>query len=163
VATALLFLFAAMWVVKRFTGNFSRVIFLLLVLAAGYSVYSALGRQPAAAALASGWQEYSAEKVAAARAENKPVFIDFTAAWCLTCQVNKATVLDRAGMKEFFRERGVELFRADWTNSDPLITKALETYGRIGVPVYVAYAAGAGEPLILPQILTEDIVRRAYP
>lgn len=163
VAIALLLYFAFIWARKRFRHPVVRIGAWVLLGFAIFFVTSGLKQKPALAAAAEGWQEYSAAKVSAALSDKKPVFIDFTAAWCLTCQVNKATVLERAGMADFFREKGVVLFRADWTNSDPEITKALEAYGRIGVPVYAAYGAGSDKAILLPQILTEDIVKQAFP
>jgi thiol:disulfide interchange protein DsbD len=163
VAIALLLYFAFIWARKRFRHPVVRTAAWLLFGIAFLCVMSGLKQRASLAAAAEGWQEYSAAKVSAALAEKKPVFIDFTAAWCLTCQVNKAAVLEREGMKDFFRGKGVVLFRADWTNSDPEITKALESHGRIGVPVYAAYAAGSDKAQLLPQILTEDIVKQAFP
>lgn len=163
VAIALLLYFAFIWARKRFRHPVVRSAAWVLFVIAILCVMSGLKQKPSTAAASAGWQEYSAAKVNGALSEKKPVFIDFTAAWCLTCQVNKATVLEREGMKEFFREKGVVLFRADWTNSDPEITKALEAHGRIGVPVYAAYAAGSDKPRLLPQILTENIVKQAFP
>jgi thiol:disulfide interchange protein len=90
------------------------------------------------------------------------VFVDFTAAWCLTCQVNKAVVLDKESTQAFFKEKGIRLLLADWTNSDPVITAALEKQGRIGVPLYLAYLPGEEKPRVLPQILTPDNLREAF-
>ncbi len=87
----------------------------------------------------------------------KPVFVDFTAAWCVTCQVNKRLVLNDSRVREAFAQRGVELVRADWTRRDPDITKALAALGRQGVPVYVLYRPGK-EPLLLPEILQKQII-----
>lgn len=163
VAIALLLYFAFIWARKRFLHPVVKSAAWILLGLAIVCVMSGLKQKAASVAAAEGWQEYSAAKVSAALSEKKSVFIDFTAAWCLTCQVNKAAVLERASMAEFFREKEVVLFRADWTNSDPEITKALEAYGRIGVPVYAAYSRGSEKPVLLPQILTEDIVKKAFP
>ena len=86
-----------------------------------------------------------------------PVFVDFTAAWCVTCQVNKRLVLNDPAVREAFDQRGVELVRADWTRRDPVITQALAALGRQGVPVYVLYRPGK-TPLVLPEILKKQIV-----
>jgi thiol:disulfide interchange protein DsbD len=94
-------------------------------------------------------------------AEGKPVFVDFTAAWCLTCQVNKRTVLHRESIENAFRDKGVELLVADWTNQDPAIARQLEALNRSGVPVYALYKAGAKTPELLPELLTEGIVLEA--
>jgi thiol:disulfide interchange protein DsbD len=104
------------------------------------------------------WQSFSPEAVEQLRAEGRPVFIDFTAAWCLTCQVNKRTALSSEAVQQAARDKNVALVRADWTNRDPAITRALESHGRSGVPVYVLYKGDGSEPELLPEILTEQIV-----
>ena len=101
------------------------------------------------------WQPFSADKVATLAAMGKPVFVDFTAAWCVTCQVNKRLVLGRGDVLAAFRARGVELVRADWTRRDDDITRALAALGRNGVPVYVLYKPGQA-PVLLPEVLTRE-------
>jgi len=107
------------------------------------------------------WRSYSPETVESLRAEGRPVFVDFTAAWCLTCQVNKRRVLTAETVQNAFDDKNVALVRADWTNRDPEITKALESHGRSGVPVYVLYAGDGSKPTLLPEVLTEDAVLNA--
>ena len=85
------------------------------------------------------------------------MFVDFTAAWCVTCQVNKRLVLNDASVREAFARRDVALVRADWTRRDPAITQALAALGRNGVPVYVLYRPGR-EPLLLPEVLSKGLV-----
>ena len=104
------------------------------------------------------WQPYDVDKIAALRAQGKPVFVDFTAAWCLSCQVNQRVALDRPEVLAKFREKGVALFKADWTSSDPAITAALAALGRQSVPVYALYAPGSDAPRLLPEVLTPGIV-----
>jgi thiol:disulfide interchange protein DsbD len=106
------------------------------------------------------WEPYSAEKVAALTAAGKPVFVDFTAAWCVTCQVNERVVLARDDVMQAFRDRGVTLVRADWTRRDPEIARALAALGRSGVPAYVLYKPGR-PPELLPELLTPERVRAA--
>ena len=103
------------------------------------------------------WRAFTPTTVADLGSAGRPVFIDFTAAWCVTCQVNKRLVLNNAEIHEAFARRGVELVRADWTRRDPVITQALATLGRQGVPVYVLYRPGK-TPLVLPEILKKQIV-----
>jgi thiol:disulfide interchange protein DsbD len=104
------------------------------------------------------WMSYSAERVDSLRSTGRPIFIDFTAAWCLTCQVNKQTVLSTPEVTEAFEQSNVALIRADWTNRDADITKALASHGRSGVPVYVYYAGPNARPEILPEVLTKDMI-----
>jgi len=112
------------------------------------------------AAQHAGWEPYSAEKVAALTAAGKPVFVDFTAAWCVTCQVNERVVLARDDVMRAFRDHGVTLVRADWTRRDPDIARALAALGRSGVPAYVIYKPGR-PPQLLPEILTPERVLAA--
>ncbi len=101
---------------------------------------------------------FSPERLAELRANGTPVFIDFTASWCVTCQTNKLTAIKRPAVIEAFHETGTVYMVADWTVQDPVITETLAQYGRSGVPLYLYYQAGAEEAEILPQILTTDIM-----
>lgn len=107
------------------------------------------------------WQAYDAELLADLRARNVPVFLDFGADWCLSCKANEFAVLDRAAVTDEFAKRGVVALKADWTRSDPAITKALASYGRSSVPLYLLFIPGREKPLILPEILTIPIVLKA--
>ena len=93
--------------------------------------------------------------------ETGPVFVNFTASWCITCKVNEITVLGTQKVLEAFELREITYLVADWSSEDPQITKALEGYGRAGVPLYLLFEKGSSTPTILPQILTEDIVLNA--
>ncbi|MGH8616467.1 MAG: protein-disulfide reductase DsbD family protein [Burkholderiales bacterium] len=110
-----------------------------------------------AAATDEGWETWSPVRVAELTAAGTPVFVDFTAAWCVTCQVNKQLVLRNPTVRAAFAERGVALLRADWTNRDPAIGAALAALGRTGVPVYVLHRPGAA-PQVLPELLREQVV-----
>ena len=89
------------------------------------------------------------------------MFVDFTAAWCVTCQFNKRTVLTEASVVEAFENHNVVRLRADWTRRDPAITTELTRLGRSGVPVYALYPPGGGAPRLLSEILSVDEVRQA--
>jgi thiol:disulfide interchange protein DsbD len=110
------------------------------------------------AAAAGTWQPWSADAVQHALASGQPVFVDFTASWCLSCQVNERVALDRPEVLQALAAANVALFRADWTREDPAITKALTDLGRSGVPVYALYSPGENNPRLLPQVLTPGIV-----
>lgn len=103
------------------------------------------------------WQPWSPAAVDALRANGRPVFVDFTAAWCISCQVNKQVALDTAAVAARFAELGVVTLQADWTRYDPAITQALAGFGRSGVPLYVYYPPGA-PPQLLPTVLTPGLV-----
>lgn len=104
------------------------------------------------------WQPWSAEAVAEAVAEGKPVYVDFTARWCFTCQTNKKVVFSSSEVLRTFREKEVVTLRADWTDEDPLITAELARWGRSAVPFNLVYLPGKPDPAILPELLTPGIV-----
>jgi thiol:disulfide interchange protein len=105
------------------------------------------------------WVDWSEQRLASLRAEGRPVFVDFTAAWCLTCQVNEQVVFSSQQVRDRFAALGVVPMRADWTRSDPQITRALAGFGRSSVPLNVI--AGSGTPEVLPSVLTPGIVLEA--
>ena len=134
----------------------------IAVIGAGSAPANRTSATPAdSAAPDAAWRSYSPETVEALRSKGRPVFVDFTAAWCLTCQVNKRRVLTAEAVQKAFDDKNVALVRADWTNRDPEITKALQSHGRSGVPVYVLYDGNGSEPTLLPEVLTNDIVLNA--
>lgn len=101
---------------------------------------------------------FSEAALAEARASGRPVFLYFTADWCLSCKVNEAGAIDRAEVRAAFDKAGVRVIVGDWTNGDPAITRFLESRGRSGVPLYLWYPAGSAEPKELPQILTSAML-----
>jgi thiol:disulfide interchange protein len=117
-----------------------------------------LPRVAGQSAAAGTWQPWSADAVQHSVAAGQPVFVDFTASWCLSCQVNERVALDRPEVMQAFQSANVALFKADWTRQDPAITQALTDLGRSGVPVYALYTPGQTAPTLLPQVLTPGIV-----
>jgi thiol:disulfide interchange protein len=114
--------------------------------------------QESTAPQAAGWQSWEPGKVEQLLAQNQPVFVDFTAAWCVTCQYNKKTTLSDAAVLQDIQTKKVQLLRADWTKRDPAITQAITQLGRSGVPVYVIYKPGSA-PVVLSEILSVEQVR----
>lgn len=99
-------------------------------------------------------EPFNEAKLAALRQTNTPVFLYFTADWCLTCKVNEASAIDKDAVRDAFKAAGVTVMVGDWTNADPAISRFLEANGRSGVPLYLYYAPGAAAPQVLPQVLT---------
>ncbi|HEY9105679.1 MAG TPA: thioredoxin family protein [Roseateles sp.] len=131
-----------------------------IVLALGLSTW--IRPVSAEVSAASGTHEaYSAERLAELRAQNKPVFVNMTASWCISCLVNERVALSRPEVKDAFAKAGVVYLKGDWTREDPNITAVLKAHGRSGVPLYLYYAPGAAEAQVLPQILTPGLVIEA--
>jgi thiol:disulfide interchange protein len=101
-----------------------------------------------------GAETWSEAAVTRELAQGHPVFVYFTADWCLTCKVNEAAAIDRKEVRDAFSAAGVKVFAGDWTGGNPEITRFLESRGRAGVPLYLWYKAGATQPEELPQVLT---------
>jgi thiol:disulfide interchange protein DsbD len=131
--------------------------------AAGSASPSAAAHGPAAQG-DDAWQPYDAARLAELTAAGRPLLVNFTASWCLTCLVNERNAFADSAVQEIFHDKKVTLMKGDWTNRDPAITKALAAFGRAGVPLYVVYNAkrGSNEPLVLPQILTAGVVENAF-
>jgi thiol:disulfide interchange protein len=162
---AFLLLAIAGWILGRWPARRVASVFAItvIVLAVATPLY-ALWRFPAvdsgsgrSASNQTGWQPYNRAAIEQYRAQGRPVFIDFTARWCLSCQVNERAVLNRADVRRRLHDSGIVLIRADWTKHDEDIASALTELGRSGVPTYVFYLPG--QPAItLPEVLTSGIV-----
>lgn len=154
--TCFLLLAIAGWVLGKWPARWPSAVVaaLIVIFALAVPLY-----QPKQTTLT--WQPYSEQTLNQARAEGKPVFIDFTAAWCLSCQVNERLVLRSSDVQREFAKNKVLLLKADWTKYDAEITKQLASVGRSGVPTYVIYPAGKGAADVLPELLTKDIVLTA--
>lgn len=132
-----------------------------LVLAATSAPAAIASPSPSADGIA--WESYSDARVAELRAAGRPVFIDFTAAWCLTCKVNERIAFTSNEVRELVKARNIAMLKADWTTKDPAITRALAGFGRSGVPLYVLYEADrAAQPRLLPEILSPGILLDAF-
>lgn len=110
---------------------------------------------------ASNAEPYSAERLAALRAEGKPVFVNMTAAWCITCLVNERTTLSAPAVQQAMRDHQVVYLKGDWTKRDPAITAFLQSFQRDGLPFYAFYPPGK-EPVVLPPVLTQAIVTHSF-
>jgi thiol:disulfide interchange protein DsbD len=153
----------------RRLGTCSALALVLLSLFTGYvgvnSSVATAGLTTAGAAASAGksaeknWEPFSEARLAELLNEGKPVFLNFTASWCISCLVNERVALSDAKVKTTFSDNDITYLKGDWTNRDLEITNFLKKFNRSGVPLYVFYPAGkAGEPAELPQILTPDIV-----
>ncbi len=120
---------------------------------------ASLAPAPATAEIPS--EPYSPERLAALRATGTPVLVNFTAAWCVTCQVNDKVAFSAPEVADAFKRAGAVYLVGDWTNRDAVIAKALAEQGRVGVPLYLVYGADGGAPRVLPQLLTPAIVAEA--
>ena len=142
------------------------VLALMLALVLGSGAYFIRGKfanekleTASASTSQNGWLAFTPQLLEAELAKGGAVFLDFTAAWCITCKFNERTVLESDAVREAFARRGITKIKADWTNADPEITKLLQQFGRPGVPLYVLYPAGKSvAPIVLPELLTKSIV-----
>ncbi|MFQ3639421.1 MAG: thioredoxin family protein [Chloracidobacterium sp.] len=125
-------------------------------------VASAAATQPEAKSGSIRWEPFSPARVTELRRAGKPVFVDFTAAWCLSCKANERVALETAEVRAEIERRGIVMVKADWTNRDENITRALADFGRSGVPLYVFYPPNGNEPKVLPEVLTPGIVLEAF-
>ena len=123
----------------------------------GWVIFNQL--KPSSTAQDIQWEVYSPDKVEQAISDNNPVFINFTAKWCLICLLNDKSTLATNAFKQITTSKQIRLFKADWTNRSETIHEALKAFGRNSIPLYVYYPKGSRTPIILPQILTTEIIR----
>jgi thiol:disulfide interchange protein len=152
------------WPARMVSGVAAGVVILAAVAACVYGVTAFAGPVAASSSAsnpagASRWEPWSQAAVDKYRAEGRPVFVDFTASWCLSCQVNERVALRTAQVDAAFKKANVALLKADWTERDDAIAQALTALGRSGVPAYALYASNTGDaPVLLPEALTPGIV-----
>ncbi|QNI30216.1 thioredoxin family protein [Alloacidobacterium dinghuense] len=162
---AFLLLAVAGWILGRWPAKApaTAAAIAVLALAVALPIYGVrkLGTTSAHVNTASNsqWESFSPALVEKYRTQGRPVFIDFTASWCLSCQVNERVILSRSDVQQKLHDRGFALVRADWTNADESITQTLNSLGRSGVPTYAIYPGSMQEPPhVLPEVLTPGIV-----
>jgi len=159
--------FLGRWPAKRWSAAVAALILLGVIALAvfGQRLASETGgksaREGVSAQPSGAWEPWSPELLAAYQSQGRPVFVDFSASWCLTCQVNERAALNQPEVQRAFADRKIALLRADWTRHDEAITKALTALGRSGVPAYALYAPGQSTPQMLPEVLTPGIVTDA--
>ncbi|MFY9938144.1 MAG: thioredoxin family protein, partial [Silvibacterium sp.] len=165
---AFLLLAIAGWILGRWPAKTPATAVAVLVLAAAVALPVTAVRRSGASPVAAAttrdtqWTAFTPEVVAKYRSEGRPVFVDFTASWCLSCQVNERVVLNRPDVQERMKTSGVALVRADWTRHDEVIAQTLASLGRDGVPTYALYPADPqAPPILLPEVLTQGIVFNA--
>ncbi len=138
------------------------VLMLLLVLGSGiYFIgdkFQSAKIASAGASLRGDWHPFTPERLQTELEQGRTVFVDFTAAWCLTCKFNEANVLEAQDVRDAFQRHGIVKLKADWTNGDPVITKLLQKFGRPGVPLYVLYPGKNEEPIVFPELLTKSMI-----
>ena len=155
--------FLGRWPAKRWSTVVAALILLgVTVLSVVAPEKLAVASETSSTPQASGlWQPWSSDGVSRSLAAGQPVFVDFTASWCLSCQVNEKVALGQPEVERAFQARNVVLMKADWTRHDEAITQALTALGRSGVPAYALYTPGQSEPVMLPEVLTPGIVTDA--
>jgi len=151
--------FLGRWPARRWSAVVATLIVLTAV-ALGVLAPGKLARGSASSATegSSGWEPWSADAVARYQAQGRPVMVDFTASWCLSCQVNERVALEQPSVQKAFQDGNVALLKADWTRGDDAITQALASLGRSGVPAYALYIPGEKSPRLLPEALTPGIM-----
>jgi thiol:disulfide interchange protein DsbD len=155
--------FLGRWPARRWATVLAAVILAAFV---GFSAsapreLAVTSSRSASTAAAGEWQPWSPEAVARYQSQGRPVFVDFTASWCLSCQVNERVALSKPEVRKALSDANVALLRADWTQHDDAITDTLAKLGRSGVPAYVLYVPGEASPRLLPEVLTPGIVTDA--
>jgi thiol:disulfide interchange protein len=138
--------------------GFGAVALVLLLVVAAAGVWLVRAHPAEANAVAAGEEKFSEARLAQLRAQGRPVFAYFTADWCLTCKVNERVAIDTDAVHASFKKKNVAVLVGDWTNGDPVLGRFIEAHNRAGVPLYLYYPAGGGEPRILPQVLSPSLL-----
>jgi thiol:disulfide interchange protein DsbD len=155
--------FLGRWPAKRWSTIVAVIVLIGFVMLTAWAPKNLAAVPTATSSHESGsaWQPWSAESAARYQSQGRPVFVDFTASWCLSCQVNERVALSTPEVRKAFADANVVLLRADWTQHDEAIAQALASLGRSGVPAYALYVPGEANPRLLPEVLTPGIVTDA--
>jgi thiol:disulfide interchange protein len=153
--------FLGRWPAQRWSTIMAALILVGFIGLSTWAPKNLAAAAPSSSARSGEWEPWSAETVSRYQSQGRPVFVDFTASWCLSCQVNERVALTTPEVRKAFADANVALLRADWTQHDEAIAQTLATLGRNGVPVYALYVPGEGSPQLLPEVLTPGIVTDA--
>jgi thiol:disulfide interchange protein DsbD len=150
--------FLGRWPAKRWATAVAALIVIGVITLSAIAPRRLISAASPAAEAQGSWQPWSAQAVSAYKAQGRPVLVDFTASWCLSCQVNERVALNQPSVQKAFQDANVALLKADWTRGDDAITQTLTGLGRSGVPAYALYVPGEAQPRLLPEALTPGIV-----
>jgi thiol:disulfide interchange protein DsbD len=152
--------FLGRWPARRWSAVVAGAILVAVIALSVFAPRRLAGASGSAATAETqgGWEPWSVEALSRYQAQGRPVLVDFTASWCLSCQVNERVALEQPSVQRAFQDGHVALLKADWTQGDEAITQALTGLGRSGVPAYALYVPGQSAPELLPELLTPGIV-----
>ena len=146
----------AVWIYGRYSQRKARVATVLTSLVLLGGLWTGWPLAPAASEIK--WTPWSTQTIEQLRSEGRIVYVDFTARWCATCQANKKVVFHSNDVLKLFRDKNIATVRGDWTNRDPLISQELAKYSRSAVPFNLVWLPGKADPVLLPELLTPNIV-----
>ena len=159
ILASLILIALVVWIHGQWNKKRTLLLMLICIFSCGWILMQRITQQEDS----SFWIPFEKEKIALYRKQGKAVFVDCTASWCVTCQVNKKMVLHRKKVTKLFQKNNVILMKADWTKNNPIITKYLESFGAAGVPLYVFYPADRNKkPQVLPNILRISAIKKLF-
>lgn len=139
--------------------GFKKLMGVMLLLTAGWLGWIQHSLISGPAPSSTNWAALNTEGWVAMTQETQPRFINFTADWCVTCQVNERVVFQREDTQAYFQERGIKLYKVDWTQREEAIAKKIASFGRAGVPMYLYFPSNSVTPVLLPELLTLDLLK----
>ena len=155
VLTSLCLLSMAIWIYQQGHSSSTRLIGTAVLASAMVLAWNASGEKTASSSV----KTFKLAELDALTGGPQPVFVDVTADWCITCKFNESRVLYAQDIQEIMKQKQVIYVVADWTNDNPEITALLDRYQRVGIPLYLFFAAGQTQPKILPQLLSKEMMR----